>query len=133
MNIKYKIIGFIGIILLLSCNIKMKVNATEEIIDSKSTEETNDENIQSKTYIGWWIYGEQQHIFKDEKSLEEFDLEFLNEDMEKLRTLYLAVCEMEYFPMECSMTGDIKKITTLEKNILIVSDFDILHIKGCGE
>ncbi|MDC0249755.1 hypothetical protein OAK24_02650 [Flavobacteriales bacterium] len=80
-----------------------------------------------KEYIGWWVYGEGQHIFKDETTLEEWGLSFPNENMEELAELYLAVCEMEYFPMECMMQGNFQNDT------LIVSDFEILYIQGCGE
>ena len=80
-----------------------------------------------KEYVGWWVYGEEQHIFKDEITLEEWELIFLNENIEELAKLYLAVCEMEYFPMECMMQGN------LENDTLIVADFEILYIEGCGE
>ena len=73
------------------------------------------------------MYGEGQHIFKDEESLEEWDLEFPNENMKELEGLYLAVCEMEYFPMESKMTG------RLMNDILEVTDFEITYIQGCGE
>ena len=80
-----------------------------------------------KEYVGWWVYGEGQHIFKDETTLSEWELTFPNENMQELDELYLAVCEMEYFPMECMMTGNLKNDT------LIVADFKILYIQGCGE
>ena len=80
-----------------------------------------------KEYVGWWVYGEGQHIFKDEESLEEWDLEFPNENMEELEELYLAVCEMEYFPMESKMIG------RLMNDTLEVTDFEITYIQGCGE
>ena len=80
-----------------------------------------------KEYVGWWVYGEGQHIFKDETTLEEWELTFPNENMKELAELYLAVCEMEYFPMECMMQGN------LQNDTLIVSDFEILYIQGCGE
>ncbi len=87
-----------------------------------------DVNQMSKiTYTGWWVYGEGQHIFKDENSLEEWDIIFLNEETDKLVELYLAVCEMEYFPMECIMEGIMKDDT------LKVIDFQITYIQGCGE
>lgn len=94
--------------------------------------ENNDEAIKfmqkySKTFTGWWVYGEGQHIFKDEVTLEEYDLVFLNENMEELAELYLAVCEMEYFPMECEMQG------ILNDTILTVQAFEILYIQGCGQ
>jgi hypothetical protein len=78
-------------------------------------------------YTGWWVYGEGQHIFKDEQTLDEYDLVFANENMEELVELYVSVCEMEYFPMECEMKG------TLTGNILTVQAFEILYIQGCGE
>ena len=80
-----------------------------------------------KEYVGWWVYGEGQHIFKDETTLEEWELTFPNENMQELVELYLAVCEMEYFPMECMMQGN------LQNDTLIVADFEILYIQGCGE
>ena len=80
-----------------------------------------------KEYVGWWVYGEGQHIFKNEEDLGEWGLIFPNENMEELVELYLAVCEMEYFPMECNMIGH------LESDTLIVADFEITYIQGCGE
>ena len=80
-----------------------------------------------KEYVGWWVYGEGQHIFKDETTLEEWGLTFPNENMQELAELYVAVCEMEYFPMECMMQGN------LQNDTLIVTDFEILYIQGCGE
>jgi len=47
--------------------------------------------------------------------------------MEELVELYLAVCEMEYFPMECNMQGH------LQNDTLEVTDFEITYIQGCGE
>jgi len=78
-------------------------------------------------HIGWWVYGEGQHIFKDEETLEEYDLIFPEENMEELVELYLSVCEMEYFPMECAMKG------TVNEGIFYVVSFEILYIQGCGE
>ena len=78
-------------------------------------------------HIGWWVYGEGQHIFKDEETLEEYDLIFPEENMEELIELYLSVCEMEYFPMECAMKG------TVNEGIFYVVSFEILYIQGCGE
>ena len=78
-------------------------------------------------HIGWWVYGERQHIFKDEETLEEYDLIFPGENMDELVELYLSVCEMEYFPMECAMKG------TVNEGIFYVVSFEILYIQGCGE
>ena len=89
--------------------------------------------MEENTFKGWWIYGEGQHIFKDEVSLEEWNLEFPNENMEELKELYLAICEMEYFPMECEMIGEKRKNVLENQTILIISKFNILYIQGCGE
>lgn len=78
-------------------------------------------------YTGWWVYGEGQHIFKDDKTLNEWDLIFPNENKEELVDLYLAICEMEYFPMEVMINGQ------LHNDTLIVDNFEILYIQGCGE
>ena len=69
-----------------------------------STKE-QEKTAESKQYIGWWVYGEGHHIFKDEQTLGEWELTFPNENMEELVELYISVCEMEYFPMECEMKG----------------------------
>ena len=88
----------------------------------------------SQTYIGWWVYVEGQHIFKDEASLEEWTLIFPNENLQDLENLYLSITEMEYFPMECKMKGVKIKVNLPNKESrLIVSDFEILYIQGCGE
>ena len=131
---KYKIIfSFFTFLLLFSCSAQKKVNS-EKLPDLQSEFlDVLDEGVKKKTYSGWWIYGENQHVFKDEESLEEWGLEFPNEDLEELKELYLAICEMEYFPMECEMTGS-KKLNDLEKQTtLIVQQFNILYIEGCGE
>ena len=91
-----------------------------------STKE-QDKMVESKQYTGWWIYGEGQHIFKDETTLGEWELTFPNENLQELVELYLAVCEMEYFPMECIMQGN------LQDDTLEVADFEITYIQGCGE
>ena len=115
--------------IVVSCNLQFKKNIEKE--ESKNKEPL--ENSSLKTYKGWWVYGEGQHIFKDEKTLKEYDLEFPHENMQELAALYLAVCEMEYFPMECSITTYEKKDILEQKKILIVADFEILYIQGCGE
>ena len=83
------------------------------------------------SYTGWWVYGEDQHIFKDNESLEEWELFFINEDKEHVTALFLEVAEMEYFPLECVMKGIV--FEKKEKKILEVSEFEILHIQGCDE
>ena len=131
---KYNIIFPLLILLLVfSCNIQIKVSNDKEEIPSESVVKIVVENTEEKSYNGWWVYGEGQHIFKDEESLEEWDLEFLNENMEELEELYLAICEMEYFPMECEMIGYKSKDILKNETTLIVSEFNILYIQGCGE
>ena len=97
----------------------------QEKIITLSTKEVISDTV--KSYLGWWVYGEGQHIFKDELTLDEYDLVFPNENMVELVELYISVCEMEYFPMECQMTG------ILRGSILSVQEFEILYIQGCGE
>ena len=126
--LKYLILFFL-VINLNSTYAKNKIQLVFNLIQ----QELLDENIETQNYIGWWIYGEGQHLFKDEKTLQEWDLEFLNEDMKELEKLYLAVCEMEYFPMEFQITGYLKKTNNSEKTTLIAQSFKILYIQGCGE
>ncbi len=120
--------GFFIIIMLSGCQI-----LTEKASPPKKTDGFKIEFSKSKiqNHTGWWIYGEGQHIFKDEATLGEWDLEFPNEDMSKLKELYLAVCEMEYFPMECRITGYFKPHDLNIQNIFIVTDFEILYVQGC--
>ena len=132
MNFTKHISVFIGILFISSCTIQMKVDNTFDN-EKKSGIKIVVENTEQKAYTGWWVYGEDQHIFKDEESLEEWDLEFPNEDMEELVELYLAVCEMEYFPMECKMIGHFKKELVKNQKILVVNNFEILYVQGCGE
>ena len=115
---------FSSIVFISSCAISNNTEKQEEIIPMLTREISYDTN---KTFTGWWVYGEGQHIFKDEATLEEYDLVFPNENMEELAELYLALCEMEYFPMECKMTG------SSNSTILTVQEFEILYIQGCGE
>lgn len=134
---RYSLLKIVGallmfIFILSSCTIQIKVDVSSDEKE-KSGMKILVENTEQKEYIGWWVYGEGQHIFKDEQTLEEYDMEFPNENMEELIELYLAVCEMEYFPMECKMTGHLKKELVEKQTTLIVSDFEILYIQGCGE
>tara|TARA_B110000003_G_scaffold264576_1_gene289490 strand:- start:284 stop:679 length:396 start_codon:yes stop_codon:yes gene_type:complete len=122
---------FVIVILLSSCKIKF------ESLKHKQQPETKFnaivEDTISNNYKGWWIYGEGLHIFKDEESLLEYELEFPNENIKELETLYLAVCEMEYFPMESMLDASMKIDHIDGKKILVVYDFEILYIEGCGE
>jgi hypothetical protein len=121
-NAQYdKIWIFIVLLILSSCV------TPKEVVEEPSLYRHPGLVVSHKAFTGWWVYGEGQHIFKDEETLEEYDLTFPNENMEELVELYLSVCEMEYFPMECEMTGN------LNDNILTVQAFEILYIQGCGE
>lgn len=122
----------IFIFMLSSCTTQMKIDISSNEKKKRGVK-TIFQNTEPKEYIGWWVYGEGQHIYKDEHTLEEYDIEFLNENMEELVELYLAVCQMEFFPIECKMTGRLKKELVEKQITLIVSDFEILHIDGCGE
>ena len=133
MKLKKNILIYISLMLFSSCGIQIKLELLKDLENSESKIQIIVENTYSTTYKGWWIYGDEQHIFKDEQTLDEYLLEFPNEDVNELRALYIAVCEMEYFPMESTMTGFLKKNLLDNKNILVVSNFEILHIQGCGE
>ena len=125
-NFKLQILVFCSVIL-FSCNVQLKISAEAEKTPKDSEIQIIAEHSAQNTYTGWCVYGEGQHIFKDEATLEEFDLVFPNENMEELTRLYLSVCEMEYFPMECIMQGN------LQNDTLEVMDFEITYIQGCGE
>ena len=84
-----------------------------------------------QNYYGWWVYGDNNNIFKEEKTLEEWELYFPNEDMQELKELYLSLENMQYFPIECKMTGSYRLVNNIPS--LFVSDFEILHIQGCDE
>ena len=125
-DFRFQILIFCSVIL-LSCSAQLKTSSEVEKTLKESVIQIIAENADENTYTGWWVYGEGQHIFKDEATLEEFDLVFPNENMEELVALYLSVCEMEYFPMECIMQGH------LQNDTLEVTDFEITYIQGCGE
>ena len=124
LDLKYKFIIFLFLIGLISCTIPKNIMQQEKIITLSPKAVISDT---VKTYVGWWVYGEGQHIFKDEQSLDEYDLIFPNENMVELVELYVSVCEMEYFPMECQISG------VLSGSTLSVQEFEILYIQGCGE
>ena len=85
------------------------------------------ENNTKLRLSGWWVYGDGLHSFKDDKSLEEYNLQFLNEDSLELIKLYLSIVEMEYFPMETNIIG-VRK----DENFY-VDDFEITYVVGCDE
>ena len=119
------------ILIFLSCNVQ--IDFIKKHNKSKKEFKTITETTISKDFKGWWIYGDGYHLFKDEITLLEFNLEFPNENKNELKELYLAICEMEYFPMECKMTGRIKGDSLKDQSSLVVSEFEILYIEGCGE
>ena len=128
---KLQILFFCSVIL-FSCSVQLKTSAEpektpKEVVEEPSLFRWPGLVALPNTLTGWWVYGEGQHIFKDEATLEEFDLIFPNENIEELVALYLSVCEMEYFPMECDMKGN------LQNDTLEVTDFEITYIQGCGE
>ena len=86
-----------------------------------------DNNTVINNSSGWWIYGEGLHLYKDEISLEENIIHFLNEDSLNLIELYMSVTEMEYFPLEVEIKFENKK------DSLLVHDFNITYIQGCDE
>lgn len=132
-NKKTLIIIFCSLFILCSCSIQMNVT-TKLNSDSKKNEfKILIENKKETTYLGWWIYGEGNHIFKDELTLEEWRIEFVNEQIEEINKLYLDVCEMEYFPMECRMIGHLRKDIVNNYKTLVVKDFEILYVQGCDE
>ena len=124
LDLKYKTLIFLLLIGITSCIVPENIKQQEESINLSTKTISSDT---AKTYLGWWVYGEGQHIFKDELTLAEYDLTFPNENMEELVELYVSVCEMEYLPMECEMKG------ILIGSILSVQEFEILYIQGCGE
>ena len=124
LDLKYKTLIFLLLIGITSCIVPKNITQQEEIV-TLSTKAIRSDTV--KTYVGWWVYGEGQHIFKDEQTLEEYDLIFPNENMVELVELYISVCEMEYFPMECQISG------VLSGSTLSVQEFEILYIQGCGE
>ena len=124
LDLKYKTLIFLLLIGITSCIVPENIKEQEESINLSTKTISSDT---AKTYLGWWVYGEGQHIFKDELTLAEYDLTFPNENMEELVELYVSVCEMEYLPMECEMKG------ILIGSILSVQEFEILYIQGCGE
>jgi len=47
-----------------------------------------------------------------------------------MTALYLAIAEMEYFPLECEIVGRIV-LNKSKVKILEVSDINITYIQGC--
>ena len=132
-NKKTLIIIFCILFILCSCSIQMNVTTKLNSGSKKNEFKILIENKKETTYLGWWIYGEGNHIFKDELTLEEWRIEFVNEQIEEINKLYLDVCEMEYFPMECKMIGHLRKDIVNNYKTLVVKEFEILYVQGCDE
>tara|TARA_B100000767_G_scaffold116976_1_gene111668 strand:+ start:322 stop:591 length:270 start_codon:yes stop_codon:yes gene_type:complete len=75
---------------LSSCVVPKDINQAEKSV-VLSTKDISSDIFNS--YVGWWVYGEGQHIFKDELTLDEYELIFPNENMVELVELYISVCE----------------------------------------
>mgnify|MGYP001478048880 CR=1 FL=1 len=88
--------------------------------------------VQIKKYVGWWIFGENMHLFKDSKNLEEYELFFLNETSEEITKFYLEIAEQEFLPIDIEIDGSLYTNEKKQK-ILEVSDFYITFIQGCDE
>lgn len=144
MKIILNIYTFSLLIGMASCGV-LQENTKDDITPKTSEEVEFSEEITKTTHpgykarvdtlTGWWVYGEGQHIFKDEATLLEMDIVFENENIKEMEELYLAVCEMEYFPMECKMIGYPFHYSNGRDNpaVFTVLDFEILYIQGCGE
>ena len=76
-DFRFQILVFCSVIL-FSCSAQLKISTEAEKTPKESGIQIIAENSDENSYIGWWVYGEGQHIFKDEATLEEFDLVFLN-------------------------------------------------------
>ena len=71
-----------------------------------SQNDINDKKkVQIKKYVGWWIFGENMHLFKDSKNLEEYELFFLNETSEEITKFYLEIAEQEFLPIDIEIDG----------------------------
>ena len=98
-----------------------------------SQNDINDKKkVQTKKHVGWWIYGENMHLFKDSKNLEEYELFFLNETDEEITKFYLEIAEQEFLPIDIEIYGSLHS-NKKNQNILEVSDFYITFIQGCDE
>ena len=132
-NKKTLIIISLSLFILCSCSIQMNVTTKLNSESKKNEFKILIENKKETTRLGWWIYGEGNHIFKDELTLEEWRIEFVNEQIEEINKLYLDVCEMEYYPMECKMIGYFRKDILNNYKTLVVKEFEILYVQGCDE
>ena len=88
-----------------------------------SQNDINDKKkVQTKKYVGWWIFGEDMHLFKDSENLEEYELFFLNETSEEITKFYLEIAEQEFLPIDIEIDGSLytneKKQKIINTNIL---------------
>tara|TARA_B100000767_G_scaffold136224_1_gene129100 strand:+ start:35 stop:337 length:303 start_codon:yes stop_codon:yes gene_type:complete len=92
LGLKYKTFLFMVLLLGLSSCVTPK-----EVVVEPSLLRSTDLVVKTNTLTGWWVYGEGQHIFKDEQTLKEYDLIFPHENMLELVELYISVCEWNIF------------------------------------
>ena len=91
----------------------------------------------AQDFSGWWIYGDSLHLFKDEKSLKEFEVSFLNERKEDIPTLvkhffqksseelaeekkYLSAEVEDYF-MTLSWPGNVRQLENTCRWLTVMS------------
>ena len=99
---------------------------------SSQNDISDKKKVQINKYVGWWIFGENMHLFKDSKNLEEYELFFLNETSEEITKFYLEIAEQEFLPIDIEIDGFLYTNEKKQK-ILEVSDFYITFIQGCDE
>ena len=99
---------------------------------SSQNDISDKKKVQINKYVGWWIFGENMHLFKDSKNLEEYELFFLNETSEEITEFYLEIAEQEFLPIDIEIDGSLYTNEKKQK-ILEVSDFYITFIQGCDE
>jgi len=98
-----------------------------------SQNDANDKKkVLTKKYVGWWVFGENMHLYKDSENLEEYELFFLNETIEEITKFYLEIAEQEFLPIDIEIDGCLYTNENNQKT-LEVSDFFITYIQGCDE
>ena len=97
---------------------------------SADTSSKQNKKIQLTSYTGWWVYGQGHHVFKDEGTLEEWEMFFLNEEKKDIEALYLEVAGMEYFPLECIIQANLFEE---DQKIIEIANLEITYIEGCED
>ena len=122
-----KLILFTIVFFMTSCS-----NIDHNSYLSSQNDINDKKKVQINKYVGWWIFGENMHLFKDSKNLEEYELFFLNETSEEITKFYLELAEQEFLPIDIEIDGSLYTNEKKQK-ILEVSDFYITFIQGCDE